>query len=116
MTAVSLATTWIARDELGLEVANSNQSAPVPVDDRLSLSQRADVALLQQRFADVFSHLPGRTSLVHHRIETPLGLTVRSRPYRLPEHERKIVGTELQAILGVIEESNSDWCFPISQV
>ena len=43
MTAVSLATTVIERDELGPEVAKSNQSVPVPVDDHLSPSQRADV-------------------------------------------------------------------------
>uniref|UniRef100_A0A671TSD1 ribonuclease H n=1 Tax=Sparus aurata TaxID=8175 RepID=A0A671TSD1_SPAAU len=115
VTAVSLGTTVIKRDELGPEVANSNQSAPVPVDDHLSPSQRADVALLQRCFADVFSPLPGRTSLIHHHTEISPGVTVRSRPYRLPEHKRKIVRAELQAMLetGVIEESNSDWCCPI---
>ena len=66
--AVSLATTVIERDELGPELANSNQSAPVPIDDHVSPSQRADVALLQRRFADVFSPLPGRTSLTPHML------------------------------------------------
>ena len=46
-------------------------------------------ACRERCFADVFSPLPGRTSLIHHHTETPLGVTVRSRPYRLPEHKRK---------------------------
>ena len=69
--AVSLATTVIERDELGPEVANSNQSVPVPVDDHLSPSQTADVASLPRRFTNVLSPLPRRTSLIHHHIETP---------------------------------------------
>nr|XP_043896844.1 uncharacterized protein LOC122778812 [Solea senegalensis] len=115
VASVSLATTVIERDELGPEVTKLNRSAPVPVDDHLSPGQRADVALLQRQFADVFSPLPGRTNLIHHHIETSPGVTVRSRPYRLPEHKRKTVQAELQAMLemGVIEESNSDWCCPI---
>ncbi|KAG7485602.1 hypothetical protein JOB18_014053 [Solea senegalensis] len=115
VASVSLATTVIERDELGPEVTKLNRSTPVPVDDHLSPGQRADVASLQRQFADVFSPLPGRTNLIHHHIETSPGVTVRSRPYRLPEHKRKTVQAELQAMLemGVIEESNSDWCCPI---
>nr|XP_010769589.1 PREDICTED: uncharacterized protein LOC104945589 [Notothenia coriiceps] len=115
VASVSLATTVIERDELGPEVIKSNKVAPVCCGDNLSPGQRADVASLQRQFADVFSTLPGRTSLIHHRIETPPGVAIRSRPYRLPEHRRKIVQAELQAMLemGVIEESTSDWCCPV---
>ena len=108
VTAVSPATTVIKGDELGPEVAKSIHSAPVPFE-------RADVALLQLCFAYVFSLLPGSTSLIHHHIETSPGVTVRSQPYQLPEHKRKIVLAKFQAMLemGVIEESSSDWCRPI---
>ncbi len=43
------------------------------------------------------------------------GMVVRSRPYRLPEHKKKVVQSELEAMLemGVIEESRSDWVSPI---
>jgi len=45
-------------------------------------------------------------------------VTVWSRPYRLPEHKRKVVQRELSAMLkmGVIEESHSAWCSPINLV
>ena len=59
--------------------------------------------------------LPGRTSLIQHQVETHPGMMVRSRPYRLPEHKRKVVQAELKAMveMGVIEECNSAWCSPI---
>ena len=79
---------------------------------------REQTGRLQQHYADVFSPLPGRTSLIQHRVETYPGMTVRSRPYRLPEHKRKVVQAELKAMveMGVIEESNSAWCSPIVPV
>ncbi len=103
-------------EDLGPEVNTKNLSlALAPAGDHLSPSQLTDVAKLQAEFADVFSPLPGRTNLIQHHIETELGMVVRSRPYRLPEHKKKVVQTELEAMLdmGVIEESNSDWASPI---
>ncbi len=114
--AVMLATVVSGEDDLGPEVSTKTQSlALAPGGDHLSPSQLTDVAKLQAEFADVFSPLPGRTNLIQHHIETEPGLVVRSRPYRLPEHKKKVVQTELEAMLemGVIEESNSDWASPI---
>ncbi len=84
----------------------------------LTPSQRENVARLQQWYADVFSPLPGRTNLIEHHSEIHAGTTVHSLPYRLPEHKRKVVQKELEAMLemGVIEESNSAWCSPVMKV
>lgn len=104
------------RDELGREVPKSNIPASLHCSDHLTQAQRTDVAALQQRFADVFSPLPGRTSLIEHHFEMQPGVTVCSRPHRLPEHKRQIVHQELQEMLrrlGAIEESHSAWCSPI---
>ena len=112
---VSLVTAIAERDELGPEEPKSNNPVSLHCGDQLSPSQRADIDRLQQRYADVFSPQPGRTNLIQHRVETHPGVTVRSRPYRLPEHKRKVVQAELKAMveMGVIEESNSAWCSPI---
>jgi len=111
----SLVTLIEERDELGPEVPKSDKSTSLPCNDSLSASQKADLVKLQECFADVFSPLPGRTNLIQHHIETHPGVTARSRPYRLPEHKRKIVQEELKAMvaMGVVEESNSPWCSPI---
>ncbi len=103
-------------DDLGPEVITKIQSLTLaPGGDHLSPSQLTDVARLQKDFADVFSPRPGRTNLIQHHIETEPGVVVRSRPYRLPEHKKKVVQSELEAMLemGVIEESHSDWASPI---
>ena len=112
---VALVTQVRERDELGPEVPKSANPASLTCGDQLSASQRADLAKLQHCFADVFSPLPGRTNLIEHKIVTRPGVTVRSRPYRLPEHKRKVVKEELDAMLamGVIEESHSGWSSPI---
>ncbi len=114
--SVMLATAVSGEEDLRPEVNNKPQSlALAPGGDHLSPSQLADVAKLQAAFADVFSPLPGRTDLIQHHIETEPGVVIRSRPYRLPEHKKKVVQTELEAMLemGVIEESHSDWASPI---
>ena len=81
VVVVSLVIVDQERDELGPEVTcSNNQSAPLS-DGHLSPSQKTDLGELQKRFADVFSPLPGRTSLIHHYIETTSGVLVRTRPY-----------------------------------
>ena len=112
---VSLVMAIAERDELGPEEQKSANPASLLCGNQLSPSQRADIDRLQQRYADVFSPLPGRTSLIQHRVETHPGMTVHSRPYQLPQHKRKVLQAELKAMveMGVIEESNSAWCSPI---
>ncbi len=114
--SVELAVAMLAEEDLGPEAAiKVNPLALVPGGDYLSLLQLADVAKLQTEFVDVFSPRPGRTDLIQHHIETIPGEVARSRPYRLPEHKKKVVQDELKAMLelGIIEESHSDWASPI---
>ncbi|XP_067248999.1 NACHT, LRR and PYD domains-containing protein 3-like isoform X2 [Chanodichthys erythropterus] len=114
--SVMLATVISGEDDLGPEANVKKQSlALAPGGDHLSPSQLTDVSKLQAEFADVFSPVPGRTDLIQHHIETEPGVVIRSRPYRLPEHKKKVVQAELEAMLdmGVIEESSSNWASPI---
>jgi len=97
--SVSLVTAIAERDELGPEVSKSTNPVLLLYESHLSPSQTADIAQLQQHYADVFSPLPGRTSLIQHHVETHPGVTVSSRPCQLPEHKRKVVQVELKAML-----------------
>ncbi len=113
---VMLATAVSGEEDLVPEVNHKVQSIALALGgDHLSPSQFIDVAKAQAEFADVFSPLPGRTNLIQHHIEMEPGMVVRSRPYRLPEHRKKVVQSELEAMLemGVIEESHSNWASPI---
>ncbi|XP_061833116.2 uncharacterized protein [Nerophis lumbriciformis] len=107
---VSMVTAIAESEELGPEVPPSPKPFPLLCDNHLTPSQRADVATLPQRFADVFSPMPGHTNLTQHHIETSPGVTVKSRPYRLPEHKRKVVGEELKGVLDVPIGSENHVC------
>ncbi|XP_061764264.1 uncharacterized protein LOC133557636 [Nerophis ophidion] len=88
---VSMVTAVAESEELCLEVPPASQPFPLRCDNHLTPSHRADVPTLQERFADVFSPLPGRTNLTQHHIKTSPGVTQRSRPNKLPENQRKVV-------------------------
>ncbi len=107
-----LATAVSGEEDLGPEVNHKVQSLALALGgDHLSPSQIIDIAKVQ----DMFSPLPGRTNLIQHHIEMEPGMVVRSRLNRLPEHRKKVVQSELEAMLemGVIEESHSNWASPI---
>ncbi len=111
-----LATALSGEEDLRPEVNTKPQSlALAPGGDHLSPSQLADIAKLQAAFADEFSPLPEQTNLIQHYIETEPGVVICSRPYRLPEHTKKVVQVELEAMpeMGVIEASHSDWASQI---
>ena len=93
------------REEFGPEVPAPGPTPPVGRDEDLSVSQAVDVASLQLQFANVFLPLPGRTPLITHDIEPQPGLTVRTRPYRLPVHKQDVVRRELATMLelGVVK-------------
>ena len=87
---VALVTMLPERDEFGPEVLVPGPTPPVGLSEDLSASQAANVAGLQLQFADVFSSLPGCTPLITHDIETQPGVTVRTRPYRVPVHKPNV--------------------------
>uniref|UniRef100_A0A9J8AFX2 Integrase catalytic domain-containing protein n=1 Tax=Cyprinus carpio carpio TaxID=630221 RepID=A0A9J8AFX2_CYPCA len=90
---------------------------PVTVDmnPELSAGQKAELQHLIGQFSDVFSSVPGRTSVLQHDIKTPPGVVVKQRPYQIPEACRRFIEEEIQHILklGVVEPSRSPWSSPI---
>ncbi|KAL1261442.1 hypothetical protein QQF64_006707 [Cirrhinus molitorella] len=68
-----------------------------------------------QHLVSQFSTVPGQTTIIKHDIQTPPGVIVRQRPYRVPEACRQAIEEEVQQMLklGVIEPSRSPWSSPI---
>ena len=106
--AVPLVTMVIERDELGPEVPKSIQSPTLSCDNHLMSAQRVDMPRCS---SGLFYLLPGRTKLIQYYIDTCPGVTVCTRPYRLPKHKRKLAQKELPDMLekGITEESSSAW-------
>ncbi|XP_029442988.1 uncharacterized protein LOC115083327 [Rhinatrema bivittatum] len=124
---VNLLKPWIEREslsagrvpedeeELGPQVRDLGLQEGVNIGVDLTPLQRAQMERIVSRAGDVFSPLPGRTTLVTHSISTQMGKVVRRRPYRLPEAMQAEVTKQVEEMLqlGVIEESSSAWCSPI---
>lgn len=98
------------RDEFGPEVPNFTNSNPLLCDNHFTPSQRADVAVLQQRFADIFYPVTGFANIMQQHIETQPGVMVCSQPYQLPEHEWKVVLKELKVMLEMGNNTGVQQC------
>ncbi|KAL1258158.1 hypothetical protein QQF64_011402 [Cirrhinus molitorella] len=94
---VNLLKTWVGtRDQL----ATLGISDPVVVDinPHLSAAQKTELQHLVSQFADVFSNVPRQTTIIEHDIQTPPGVVVRQRPYRVPEARRQAIEEEVQCL------------------
>nr|XP_006012602.1 PREDICTED: uncharacterized protein LOC102366250 [Latimeria chalumnae] len=91
------------------------EEGSVHISEDLTPDQKKLAVEMVERNQDVFSSSPGRTRGIYHDIITPPGVTVKVKPYRIPEAKRREVATEVQRMLelGVIEESFSQWSSPI---
>uniref|UniRef100_A0A8C1M144 ribonuclease H n=1 Tax=Cyprinus carpio TaxID=7962 RepID=A0A8C1M144_CYPCA len=114
---INLLKRWVGT---GPQLSALATTSPVVVgmDPNLSAAQKTELQHLVGQFLDVFSPLPGRTTVIQHEVRTPPGVIVRQRPYRVPEARRHAIETEVQEMLklGVIEPSRSPWSSPIVMV
>ena len=87
----------------------------VPVGDDLSPAQKQDLEEVMLQHQDVFSEVPGRTTVAQHDIKMAAGITVRVPPYWNPEARRNAIREEVARMLQlrVIEESRSAWSSPV---
>jgi len=88
-------------------------------DGQLTSTQTEDLTALLDEFGDVFSDVPGRTTLWVHHIELkPGSKPIRCAPYRLNQEEAKVLKDELDNLLdqGIIEECTSPCASPIVMV
>jgi hypothetical protein len=79
-------------------------------------SQAKEINGLLKSYSDIFSDIPGQTSLYHHNIELlPDSKPVRYAPYRLNPEKASLVEKEIIEMLrlGIIEPSDSPWASPI---
>ncbi|XP_052387763.1 uncharacterized protein LOC127934429 [Carassius gibelio] len=90
---INLLKRWVGT---GPQLSALATTSPVVVDmdPNLSAAQKTELQHLVGQFLDVFSPLPGRTTVIQHKVRTPPGVIVRQRPYRVPEARRHAIETE----------------------
>lgn len=85
------------------------------INAKLTAIQQQEVNDLLLEFDGVLSDIPGRTSVIKHRINLVQEEVVRSRPYKIPFSLRSQVNQEIEDMLKlkIIEPSNSPYVTPI---
>ena len=94
------------------EVANELSSA---LSSTLSPCEKIILLTTLLRYADVFEHSLGHTTVVRHNINTSDSPPIRQRPRRLRYAYRKETDDQIRNMLdqGVIHPSISPWASPI---
>ena len=92
---------------------SGDQRAP-RFGERLTDSQRETLQQLLRQFNTIMSNVPGRASLIEHRITTSTDKAIRQQLYRIPRAYQEVT-MELREMLasGIIEPSTSEWAAPI---
>ncbi|XP_042870472.1 uncharacterized protein LOC122252196 [Penaeus japonicus] len=87
----------------------------VNINPKLSTEQVSDLTNLINKFSDVFSDNPGRTSTITHKIHLTTDVPMQRKPYPVPHHLQKYFEEEVDRMtkLGVIEQSTSPYCSPV---
>ena len=84
----------------------------VHVNEDLSDEQKQDVEKLLKQYQNIFTGLPGHTSVIKHDITIMEGtVAIRQRPYCVPESQKAGVKKEIDWRLaqGIIQPSKSPW-------
>lgn len=101
--------------EAGAPVGVDEVMAQAVRSEDLSVSQRAELRALLEKYENLFSMSPGRTSLATHDIELTSDVAVRSRPYRMSPRQQAILKDEVERMLhlGVIVPCESEYSSPM---
>ncbi|CAF4379420.1 unnamed protein product [Rotaria magnacalcarata] len=85
-------------------------------DSDLTLQQTEKLKSLLVKYDQCFENRLGRTSLVHHQIDTGNTKPIKLRPYRVSPVRKEIISTEITKMLneGIIEPCNSPYAAPIT--
>ena len=108
--------------EFGASIpALNDRIQPNTPDDLGQLTETQQIGLnaLLSDYSDIFSDVPGKTTLSQHTIQlTPGSKPVKCTPYRMHPDKAKLIDKEISELLrlGIIETSCSPWASPIVMV
>lgn len=106
----------VKEPEINPLLQRQQYSKDVTLNDDLKADQMEELVSLCQKYEDVFTDTPGRTTYIQHHVTVVEGSEpVYSKPYPLPYALREQVQKEIDNLLeaGLIEESDSPYAAPI---
>ncbi|XP_065438320.1 uncharacterized protein LOC135981052 [Chrysemys picta bellii] len=87
----------------------------IPLSDRLTPAQRAEIGGVLHLYQQLFSNQPGRTNLTVHRVQTGSHPPIKCSPFRATGKTAQDLEREVNDMLalGVIQPSSSPWASPV---
>ncbi|XP_059160902.1 uncharacterized protein LOC131944361 [Physella acuta] len=97
------------------DILEETKLSDIKIGDTLTKTQRTDLNIIIQEYTAVISNLPGKTSLLEHKIKLTNTRAIRTKPYCIPHARRELMKKEMDEMerLGIIERSDSDFSAPV---
>ena len=103
-------------DLLGLVTFQSKESIQdVCVGAELNGKQRNEVMEVLRRYEEIFTEIPGRASVIEHKIDLNDDRPIGCKPYPLPYAKRGEIREEIMNMMdtGIVRESSSPYASPL---
>ena len=104
------------KDLLGLVTFQSKKSIQdVCVEAELNVEQRNEVMEVLRRYEEIFTEIPGKASVIEHKIDLTDNRPIRCRPYLLLYANRGEIREERKNMMdtGIVRESSSPYASPL---
>ena len=101
---------------LGLVTFQSKESIQdVCVGAELNGEQRNEVMEVLRRYKAIFTEIPGKASVIEHKIDLTDDRPIRCKPYPLPYAKRGEIREEIKNMMdtGIVRESSSPYVSPL---
>ena len=87
----------------------------VTLGKQLNTDEQQVISDMLRDFSDIFTDIPGKTSIVQHKVDLTTPHPVRSRPYQVPHSVRDSLRQDIKYMLemGIIRESTSPYASPV---
>ena len=103
-------------DLLGLVTFQSKESIQdVCVGAELNGKQRNEVMEVLRRYEEIFTEIPGRASVIEHKIDLNDDRPIGCKPYPLPYAKRGEIRKDIKNMMdtGIVRESSSPYASPL---
>ena len=87
----------------------------VCVGVKLNGEQRSEVMEVLRRYEEIFTEIPGKASVMEHKIDLTDGRPIRCKPYPLPYAKRGEIREEIKNKMdtGIVRKSSSPYAFSL---
>ena len=87
----------------------------IEIGDKIEEEQKHQIIELIREYEDIFTDIPGTSTLGEHKVELTTSEPIRSKPYPVPHSVRESLKKDIQSMLdmSIIRKSSSPYASPV---